>query len=183
MAAFAQVLSRNCSYAARFGRLTKLFPPSLPAVGFLCRASCPAKTLEYFPLTLQDFQGLHHDRKWDVCQATFSLQSLRPKERSQALHWLASRCDHFLLVEFDVPAIVCDRTSTVRARAPERVAALLEAYARGAAEYLPAAQQPGGSNGKLRRKECKRVVEGFLVPMLLSSLTTGKIDAMHSSAK
>ena len=153
-------------------------------------ASCPAKTLEYFPLTLQDFQGLHHDRKWDVCQATFSLQSLRPKERSQALHWLASRCDHFLLVEFDVPAIVCDRTSTVRARAPERVAALLEAYARGAAEYLPAAQQPGGSSGKLRRKECKRVVEGFLVPMLLSCFGTvvpesdegaGSDDAPHTS--
>ncbi len=55
-------------------------------------------------LTLQDLmarQDLQMTR-WDVCQATFSLQSLPPLERRRGLAWLAKRCSRLLLVEFDV---------------------------------------------------------------------------------
>jgi hypothetical protein len=88
-------------------------------------------------------------------------------------------CGRLLMVEFDVPALVSERSASAL-RSPERIEALLRAYERGAAEYLPSlSSSPAAPNTSakpaaavLSEKEAERVVDGFLVPMLLGCFHT-----------
>lgn len=100
---------------------------------------------EPFQGTVQEFMSrARPDRRWDVAQATFSLQSVPPVERGPVLRWLRSVADRVLIAEFDVP------------RFPSRIARehfeyVRERYERGLAEY----EGDGGL-----------VAQGFLVPVM-----------------
>jgi hypothetical protein len=52
--------------------------------------------------TVQAFAA-QRDGRWDVAQATFSLQSLAPDERRAALAWLRAHAGRLLIAEFDPP--------------------------------------------------------------------------------
>ena len=121
-------------------------------------------------LSLQEFSTREAAQgcRWEICQATFSLQSLTPPERRAGLRWLAERCSRLLLVEFDVLSTVqAPETAAARelGRAPGvnrtdlldlvRIGTILDAYTKGVAEY-----EPLGEDGM-------RVLDGFMVPVLL----------------
>ncbi|ACY18683.1 methyltransferase domain-containing protein [Haliangium ochraceum] len=92
--------------------------------------------------TLQAFAASQPaDARWDVAQASYSLQSVTPEDRPAMLSWLRERCDRLLLVEFDMPLGGIEIT-------PERVRYVLERYDRGLREY----------RGDL-------VAQGFLMPV------------------
>jgi hypothetical protein len=79
--------------------------PLLPDVDHAAGAAKHSPTeLRVHNLTLQELIDRHDQQtsRWDVCQATFSLQSLPPLDRRRGLAWLAERCSRLLLVEFDV---------------------------------------------------------------------------------
>ena len=100
--------------------------------------------------TIQDFQQVSTpDSRWDICQATFSLQNLRTEDRRSTLRWLAERCRTLLLVEFDVPKCITEGEEG------ERLSAVLSAYSKGVAEYMALGE--GGL----------KVLDGFLVPVML----------------
>lgn len=52
---------------------------------------------------IEQFLVDHPDRRWELAQATFSLQSLSPTSRAHTVRTLAARCDRLLVAEFDVP--------------------------------------------------------------------------------
>lgn len=81
---------------------------------------------------------------WDLAQATFALQPIRPAERQVALSWLAEHAARLVLVEFDVPRFddLC---------APARVQDAVERYSLGLAEYV---------------EDRELVGQGFLMPVL-----------------
>lgn len=101
--------------------------------------------------TLQAFMQQHSGR-WDLAQATYSLQSLPPAERQAALFWLREHCDRLLIVEFDAPA-ACAVPLT-----PECVAYVLARYEVGLAEY----ESDGGA-----------VAQGFLMPVMFGYFDPG----------
>jgi hypothetical protein len=93
--------------------------------------------------TIQAFAAQATER-WDLAQATFSLQSLSPDERAATLRWLRNQTDRLLIVEFDVPPITAPLD-------PAWVAYVVERYELGLAEYAAA--------GDL-------VAQGFLMPVM-----------------
>jgi hypothetical protein len=93
--------------------------------------------------SIQTFAAAATDR-WDIAQATFSLQSLPPVERAETLHWLRDHAGTLLIVEFDVPPAVAQLD-------PAWVAHVLARYELGLAEYT--------DDGGL-------VAQGFLMPVL-----------------
>jgi hypothetical protein len=121
---------------------------ALPA-GSACRAH--AGTLQAFAAA-----SSAAPRRWDVCQSTFALHNLSPAERRPCLRWLRARCRRLALVEFDVPPSLARRGGGVVAPpSAGQARRLLEAYGRGAAEYMGL-----GARGL-------QVVDGFLVPILI----------------
>lgn len=70
----------------------------------------------------------HSTERWDIAQATFSLQSIPPEERLPVLRWLRSHSDQLLLAEFDVPDLG-------ELYAPARVRYFVARYEQGLAEY------------------------------------------------
>ncbi len=96
-----------------------------------------------FQGTLQEFVARADDR-WDVAEATFSLQSIEPAERVPLLAWLRAHCGRLLIAEFDTPAFA-------DMYAPERVRYVLERFGQGLAEYA-------GDGGL--------VAQGFLMPVM-----------------
>ncbi|MGN6481447.1 class I SAM-dependent methyltransferase [Luteibacter sp.] len=98
-------------------------------------------------LTLQAFLAqLAPERRWDLAQSTFALQSIPPGERLAALKRLRRHATRLAIVEFDVPAF---------ANAEERFLSLATRYEGVAREY--------GDDAPL-------VSGGFLAPMLLGQL-------------
>lgn len=98
-------------------------------------------------LTLQAFLAqLAPERRWDLAQSTFALQSIPPSERQVALRRLRGHVTRLAIVEFDVP---------VFANAGERFASLAARYELAAPAY--------GDDAPL-------VAGGFLAPMLLGQL-------------
>jgi hypothetical protein len=98
-------------------------------------------------LTLQAFlTQLGPERRWDLAQSTFALQSISPGDRLAALKRLRRHVTRLAIIEFDVP---------VFDNAGQRFASLAERYERAAREY--------GDDAPL-------VAGGFLAPMLLGQL-------------
>jgi hypothetical protein len=85
------------------------------------------------------------EARWEIAQATFSLQSLPPEERREALRWLRSRVDRLLIAEFDVPALCADALD------PACLRHITVCYEAGLAEY-------DGDGGL--------VAQGFLMPVM-----------------
>ena len=97
--------------------------------------------------TLQEFARVIRPReRWDIAQATFSIQSIPPHERAVGLRWLRGAAERLLVVEFDAPAACAD------ALAPACVADVAARYERGLAEY---------------ERQGDLVAQGFLMPVLL----------------
>ncbi|MFV9503803.1 MAG: class I SAM-dependent methyltransferase [Oscillochloridaceae bacterium umkhey_bin13] len=111
-----------------------------------------------FTLDLQTFIQRTQAR-WDLVQATFSLQSLPPAERRTCLNWLAQHAPRLLIAEFDVPELGAGVN-------PARAAYFAERYEHGLAEY---AQIP---NGEL-------VAQGFLMPVFFGYFDPGVARANY----
>lgn len=94
--------------------------------------------------TAQAFLAREDDRRWQLAQSTFALQSIPTEERTEVLRALRPRTTSLLLAEFDVPEFDED--------SPEYLLSLVTRYERGIAEY--------GKNASL-------VAQGFLLPILL----------------
>lgn len=94
--------------------------------------------------TLQAF-AREHGGRWDLVQATFSLQSIPTEERLPLLKWLRDHADRLLVAEFDVP-------SFAGMYAPERVRYIVERYQQGLAEYA---------------EDQELVAQSFLMPVML----------------
>jgi len=92
--------------------------------------------------TLQEFVCSERGR-WDVVEATFSLQSISPEQRPELLRWLRAHCDRLLIAEFDPPAYTTMYSS-------EWVSHVMRRYEIGLAEYA--------DDGGL-------VAQGFLMPV------------------
>jgi hypothetical protein len=97
-------------------------------------------------MTLEAFSASERPR-WQLIQATFSLQSLAPVERARQLRWMRDHTDRLLVVEFDVPPAGEPKTAA-------RFRYLVERYRVGLEEY----RGDGGLVG-----------QGFLVPMFLAA--------------
>lgn len=93
--------------------------------------------------TLQDFVKTETG-PWDIAEATYSLQSIPPKERPQMLSWLRANTGRVLMAEFDPPDFEA-------MYAPDRVRYVVERYEIGLAEYV-------GDNSL--------VAQGFLMPVM-----------------
>ena len=91
--------------------------------------------------TVQAFMEQEQGR-WDVIQATYSLQSVPPTERGAVFEWLRVHGDQVLIAEFDVPAF----TGTF---APDHVQYVVARFERGLGEY-----------------EGDLVAQGFLMPVM-----------------
>jgi hypothetical protein len=100
--------------------------------------------------TLEPFAQKAEGR-WDVAQATFSLQCIPPALRAEGLAWLRRCCDELLIAEFD--AVTFDDE-----HGPARAAFLLERYERGVTEYT---------------EDRTLVAQGFLVPILIGLFSGG----------
>lgn len=93
---------------------------------------------------LQEFVARAEGR-WDVIEATFSLQSIEPAERVPLLAWLRAHGGRLLIAEFDVPEFADPH-------GPARAAHVAERFEQGLAEYA--------ADGGL-------VAQGFLIPVML----------------
>ncbi len=93
--------------------------------------------------TLQDF-ARQPARQWDVIQATYSLQSIPPQERTGLLRWLREHGRRLLVAEFDPPSFSDDLDA-------DRVDYVVQAYRRGLAEYV---------------HDRDLVAQGFLMPVM-----------------
>lgn len=89
------------------------------------------------------------EARWDVAQATFSLQCVEPALRAQGLVWLRRHCDELLIAEFNASMFADEH-------GPARAAFLLERYEHGIVEYTD---------------DRTLVAQGFLVPILMSLFT------------
>ncbi|KAB8143754.1 class I SAM-dependent methyltransferase [Chloroflexia bacterium SDU3-3] len=96
-----------------------------------------------YPSTLQDF-ARQHGQRWDLIQATYSLQSIPPAERGPMLRWLRQHTDRLLIAEFDAPAVR-------NFFEPSYVRYVLERYEQGLAEYA---------------SDHGLVSQGFLMPVM-----------------
>ncbi|QWT19372.1 hypothetical protein KPL74_16695 [Bacillus sp. NP157] len=130
--------------ARRVPNTVDVVEPSGPLLDAL-RPRLPAG--KAWQLTLQAFLAqLAPERRWDLVQSTFALQSIPPGERLDALRRLRRHATRLAIVEFDVPVFNDAR---------ERFASLAQRYERIAREYGDAAPLVAG---------------GFLAPMLLGQL-------------
>ncbi len=102
--------------------------------------------------TLQQFVAQHGDAYWDLAEATFSLQSIPPDERSVLLHWLRTHVDRLIMVEFDVPTFAsgADPTDFLSL---QRIDYVTTRYLRGLTEYHN------------QTKDDSVVAQGFLMPV------------------
>jgi len=107
---------------------------------------------EAFAMTIEEFIRSHADRRFDLIQATFSLQSLPRETRRSVLAWMQHASPRLAIVEFDVPrfANLLD---------PAHVAHVVERYRSGLAEY----RDDGGL-----------VAQGFLMPVMFGYFTTSQ---------
>jgi hypothetical protein len=96
-----------------------------------------------FNQTLQDFVATARE-SWDIIQATFSLQSIAPTERTPLLAWMRDHGRRVLIAEFDEPHFA-------GMYAPDRLEYVVDHFQRGLAEYA-------GDGGL--------VAQGFLMPVL-----------------
>jgi hypothetical protein len=96
-----------------------------------------------YNMTIQDFMRDSTDR-WDVIQATWSLQSLAPDERLEVFAWMRQHGKRVLIAEFDVPEFD-------NHYAPVRVRYIVDRYKQGLAEYCDSGE---------------RVSQGFLMPVM-----------------
>lgn len=101
--------------------------------------------------TIQDFMARGGSDRWDVLQATWSLQSIPPAERTAIFGWLRAQGARVLLAEFDVPAFA-------EPLGPPRVRYVMDRYRRGLTEY-------SGDGGL--------VAQGFLMPVLFGYFDRG----------
>jgi Methyltransferase domain len=101
--------------------------------------------------TLQDHiqQSPFGEMRWDVAQATYSLQSIHPSERPAMLQWLGQHTQRLLIAEFDAPDFDGDLFDN------ERVRYFIERYKKGLAEYDEANVASNGEGVK----------QGFLMPV------------------
>ena len=97
--------------------------------------------------TLQDAiaQQPFGNMRWDVVQATYSLQSTPPIQRPALLQWLGQHTQRLLIAEFDAPDFDDALFTT------ERVRYFVERYQKGLTEYE-------GDEGAVVR-------QGFLMPV------------------
>lgn len=109
-----------------------------------------------FAMTLQDFAEGQRGH-WGLAQATFSLQSLEPKERIRMMAWLREHCDRLLVVEFDVPTF----SSLLH---PAHIRSVCRRYERGLGEYLETRDL---------------VAQGFLMPVMFGYFHSGARRANH----
>jgi ubiquinone/menaquinone biosynthesis C-methylase UbiE len=93
--------------------------------------------------TFQDFVRSEKG-VWDLAEATYSLQSIPPKERSSLMSWLRMNTRRVLVAEFDPPVFENQYS-------PERARYVTERYEIGLAEYA-------GDGGL--------VAQGFLMPVM-----------------
>jgi hypothetical protein len=129
-------------------RRVTLVEPAAPLLERTAQAlAARGVEFEAFAGGLQEFveQPSIQPRRWEVAQATFSLQSVLPALRPALLGWLRSRCDALLIAEFDPP-------SMDEPLKPETVRHVLGRYREGLAEYAGA--------------DFETVAQGFLMPVM-----------------
>ncbi len=97
-----------------------------------------------YAIPFQAFMRTTAGERWDVMQATWSLQSIVPAQRPAVFEWMRAHANRVLIAEFDVPAFD-------DLHAPDRVRYILMRYLDGLAEY----QNDGGL-----------VAQGFLMPVM-----------------
>lgn len=128
-------------------RQVDLVEPSLPMLATTC-ATLDARGTPYhaFNQTVQAFMNSPGGMqgRWDVIQATWSLQALPPAERPAVFRWLRAHGARVLIAEFDVPRFAAPAS-------PEHVRYVVGRYERGLAEY----EGDGGV-----------VAQGFLLPVM-----------------
>ena len=106
---------------------------------------------EAFAMPIEDFIRDHGDRRFDLIQSTFALQSLPRDPRCGVLAWARRAAGALVIVEFDVPSFADPRD-------PAFAAHVLARYRRGIAEY----------DGD------ELVVQGFLMPVMFGYFTAGR---------
>lgn len=124
-------------------RRVDLVEPS-PALLVRVTEALEVRALPYhaFVGTLQAFTAASHTA-WTIAQATFSLQSIPPVQRREALAWLRGHTERLLIADFDVPDLGTGLDPLWAAHCAER-------YELGLAEYA-------GDGGL--------VAQGFLMPV------------------
>ncbi len=103
--------------------------------------------------TIQHFMTQDSARceRWDIIQATFSLQSLPPEDRPTVFAWMRSHGARVLIAEFDVPEFASMFV-------PDRVRYVVTRYERGLAEYDSPEARAESTDNRL-------VEQGFLMPV------------------
>ncbi len=121
--------------------------PSAPMLQTTCDALAQQEVpFQPWNLTLKEFiHKAPSDARWDLCQATFSLQSIEPKERVEQLAWVRSRSSRLVLAEFDVPTFS-------EMWGEDRILHVLARYEQGLSEYTDTQDE---------------VALGFLIPVML----------------
>lgn len=109
-----------------------------------------------FPVGVLEFAA-RAEARWELAQATFSLQSLTPDDRRAALAWLRGRVGRLLVAEFDVPDLG-------EGLDPRRLAHFAARYELGLAEYA-------GDGGL--------VAQGFLMPVFFGYFDPGAARANY----
>jgi ubiquinone/menaquinone biosynthesis C-methylase UbiE len=115
--------------------LLAIAAPAVEARGVRCEALCASA---------QDLSRLAAGRRWDLAQATFSLQCVPPADRPALWAALRRAAGRLLIVEFDAPRFTA-------ALSPGYIRHVVERYERDLAEY-------DGDGGL--------VAQGFLMPVL-----------------
>jgi SAM-dependent methyltransferase len=100
--------------------------------------------------TAQAFVDAMPHQRWDVAQSTFALHAVAPTDRPEVLGMLARTVGRLLIIEFDVPSFPD--------RGVEHARYAAERYEIGVAEY----------------EDEDRVVDGFLVPVLVGQFDPGR---------
>ncbi len=145
-------------------QLPTMFDLVEPAVNLLPKAveqigrHAPQVEVRGFNGTIQSFMAkVPATARWDLCQATWSMQNLSPTERAPLFHWLKERCAILLMAEFDV------KTEMYPLLSPERIRLIHDKYVAGIAEYT----------GKMDPTLEERVKQGFLMPILFGYFRSG----------
>ncbi len=136
-------------------RRVTLVEPAAPLLARTTRElTTRGVTFDAFAGGLREFvaEPRAQSRRWEVAQATFSLQSLAPPDRPALLSWLRARCEVLLIAEFDPPRM--DEPLS-----PETVRHVLARYGEGLAEYAGA--------------DFETVAQGFLMPVLFGYVDRG----------
>jgi hypothetical protein len=135
-----------------------------PAVNLLPKAvdqinqHAPQVEIRSFNGTIQSFMAeVPATARWDLCQATWSMQNLSPTERTPLFPWLGEHCATLLVAEFDV------QTETYPLLSPQRIRLIHDKYVAGIAEYT----------GKMDPALEERVKQGFLMPILFGYFRSG----------